>query len=316
MPTVIDDALKQYPNNVFPVGKMLNLDELTIPADVDFVIAQASDAQDGGDISDLGKYTKPNWSKQVQNAYNAKKLMFAFLTMRVDGNNYPMDFENPQKDRQLQGFLYSLKSRTYAGIALMCASNDSPAATMDAINHIGANLRVGTGKRVLFVTSRTQFESGKLNPKWSNEQAAEFAKMLQTALGSAEYSDWSLLIVGDYEVNVGAKVETPGNWVIRQQGAISEHPEGRNIMWEIRPREYVLWLNKIWNETYLGVKWPEQGTPTPDPQPDPEPGTEPEPVPGDTTLQKRIAIAVERIAAAVEAIAAFVVMVKEKLGWV
>ena len=296
MPTVDANALKQYPDNVYPVGKMLNLDELTIPDDVDFVMAQASDAKDGGEISDLGKYTKPNWTDQVQNAYEAKKLMFAFLTMRVDGNNYPLDFEHPEEDRQLQGFLYALKNRTYAGIALMAVSNDSPTATIQAIDHIGTNLRLQTNKRVMLVTSRAQFEA--------QDEMGEFYR---TALGHAEYSDWSLLIIGDYEVNVGAKIETPGNWGIRQH---SDYAEGRNIMWEIRPREYVLFLNKTWNETYLGVKWPEQG----DPQ---DPGTEPQP--GDTTLNAialRVAISEERIAAAVEVIAAFVLKIREKLGWV
>lgn len=297
MPTVTNDVLTKYPKGVF-----LGENELAIPDGLDFVFAPAADGIRGSDISNLGEYVFPNFSKQVQAAYDKGVLMGALFTLRVDGNNYPMDFPNPDKDRQLQGFLHAVKNKTYAMWGMMVVTSDSPAATITAITNFGNNLRARTGKRGFLMVSQAMWEGARWNPAWSDDQHREFASLLQNEIGHKDYSKWSLLIIGRYNVPEGGKVYTPGNFGITNE---------RNVIWENQPRKYIMWMGYTFNAQFLGVEWP--GTPAQPPTNDDpqDPPANDDDTTGDTTptidgtLLERIAVAEERQAAALEKIAAF-----------
>lgn len=291
MPRINADTFTSYPK-----GAMLSEDAKTIPTGVDFVVAKAADGYLGTGIEDPGSYVFPNWAGHVKLASDAGVLIGAHLTFRVSGNDFPIDFQNPAKDRQLQGFLYALKNKTYAFIVLNMVSVDSPAATIAALNFFGGELRKQTGKRVLLMVNKAQWEAN-----------TELGRLLVSAIGHQDYSEWSFVILGDYETQVGAAIEQPGNWTITAN---------RNLIWESAPREYRMWGSKAQWEVFLGAKWPNAGETQP---PEDEDNEENDDTQTDgevsTAVWERIAVAEERQASALEKIAAFVQVVKDKLGW-
>lgn len=242
MPTVTNDTFSKFPKGVF-IGE----NELNIPDGIDFVFAPAADGIKGTSLQRPGDYVFPNFSKQVDNAYKKGVLIGGLFTLRINGNDYPMDFPDPDKDRQLNGFMYALKSKIYAMWALTFVTEDSPEATINAITNFGNNLRERTGKRGFLVVSQAMWEGKRWNSKWSDEQHMDFAVKLQNEIGNANYSKWSLLIIGQYNVPIDKKVYTPGNFSINYD---------RNIVWENKPREYILWMEFPFNAKFLGVTWP------------------------------------------------------------
>lgn len=243
MPTVTNDILTNSPK-----GALLNQSSTDIPDGVDFVFIPAADGVRGGYINDPGSYSFPNFAQTVDNAYRKGVLAGALLTLRINGNDYPMNFPDPDNDRQFVGFTYALKGKVYAAWALAFVTDDSPAVTIAAITNFGNNLRERTGKRGFLVVSQAMFEGKQWNAAWSDEQHKDFAVKLQSEIGNAEYSKWSLLIIGQYNVPAGGKVYTPGNFSITNE---------RNIIWEVQPRKYIMWGTKAYNAKFLGVEWPD-----------------------------------------------------------
>jgi len=200
--------------NTYPKGYLLAKNATSIPADAQFVIGQAADGYKGAGLNDPGSYVFDTWSGQVQMAADAGVRMGAQLTLRVAGNDFPIDYENPDADRQLHGFMYALTGRTYEFIVLRVVSADSDVMTVKAANFMGDQLRKRTGKRVFLESNEAM---------WKNSQHWD------VALGQ-ESSPWSLLIIGDYETATGAAIETPGSW----------NPT-KGLIWEQTPGVYRGW---------------------------------------------------------------------------
>lgn len=280
MPTVTNDVLTKSPK-----GKLLGINTTAIPVGYDFVICPAADGYIGKGINDPGSYVRPNWAKQVDEAYKKGVLVGAQLTLRIQGGQYPIDTLNPSNDRQLQGFLYALKNKTYAFVVLNPVIDDSQDAAVKAINFFGDQLRKATGKRVFLACNRNQWE-GKENELFNN----------MIALPD---TPWSLLIFGQSNPTDG-KVYTPGHWSITRT---------RNMLWD-RGGEYIMWMDYAFNAQFLGIEnWPLPPVVEPEPQ---DPPAEDEPdddtqTGGEvsTAVLGQIAAALERIAVAVEKIAAF-----------
>lgn len=284
MPRINADTFVSYPKGVRLAKKAQ-----TIPEGVEFVIGQAADGYWGTGINDPGSYVNPDWAQQVDAAYRAGVLIGAEVVLRVAGADYPIDYQNPDKDRQLQGFLKALENKTYAFIVLRVVSADSPAATIQAMNYFGGELRK-TGKRVFLTVSKAEWEAD-----------SEMGRLLVSAIGHESFSQWSFLITGDFETEIGAAIEQPGNWTITPK---------RNLIWENQPGKTIMWGQKPQWSTFLGVEWPGAGV-DPDPKPDPEPDPEDDPEDSgedDSTMETlllRIAVGIERIADAVETIRGF-----------
>lgn len=194
----INEQTKDYPK-----GYLLSKNATSLPDGAQFVIGQAADGYKGTGLNDPASYVWPTWSNQVQLAYDAGVPIGAQLTMRVAGNDFPFDYENPDADRQLAGFLNAVTGRSVAFIVLRVVSIDSPAMTVKAMNHIGAQLRERTGLRVFLQVAEDSAADPLMSWKRNND--------LDVAIGS-QYSRWSLLITGDYETENGAAIETPGVW--------------------------------------------------------------------------------------------------------
>ena len=229
--------------NTYPKGYFLAKSATTIPDDAQFVIAQAADGYKGV-IGDPGSYVYDTWSGQVDMAYQAGVKMGAQLTLRIAGNDFPIDFINPDADRQLQGFLAALKNRTYEFIVLRIVSADSDVAEVKAASFFGQQLRDRTGKRVFLQVNEAM---------WKNSQHWDIE------LGQ-ESAPWSLLIIGDYETAVGAAIETPGMW-----------NTSKNMIWEQRPGIYRDWPPYAADYSSQPPDPPDPGDP-PDP---PDPGDPP-----------------------------------------
>lgn len=277
MPTVTKEALESYPWGYFLPGGATEIDPSAW-----FVTANAADGWKGTGINDPGSYVYDTWAGAVDLAYRSGKPIWAVLTARIAGNKWPIDIENPKNDRQLQGFLYALKNKTYAGIILRYVTEDSPAATVLALNHFKTQLRKSTGKKVSLVITKEQWESHEL----------------YTTMVGAVNTDWSLLIVGSGAAAEGDKIYTPGNWGL--QLPTGQHP-GRALIADVAGR-YIMWLPAWWNEQFYGIEFVQEPT---------EPG---EPTPGTPADTSKIEAVLIRIAASLELLVQKVVSFLAKFG--
>jgi len=197
----------------YPKGYFLSPGSLTIPEDAQFIIAQAADPIDGI-FGNPGSYVIEDWDKQVTAVYNKGIPLGAMITVRVNGNDFSMDYINPDKDNSLIGYLYALKNKTYAFIVLMVITEDSDVATVKAARFYKDQLEKRTGKEVFLLTYKDMWES---------------SESLNVELG-ATGSDWSLLMIGDCETEVGSAIETPGFWKMSSDTM---------FIWEKTPKVYL-----------------------------------------------------------------------------
>jgi hypothetical protein len=93
--------------------------------------------------------------------------------------------------------------------------------TVKAMNHFSTQLAERTGKRVFVAVSANSNADPLMSWEVNND--------LNVAIGS-EYSTKSLLIMGDYETEIGAAIETPGVWTV-----------ANGLIWEQAPGVYRGW---------------------------------------------------------------------------